>query len=129
MFFRDIKCKRTEKINLPTTIFPHKAESDKKRSLLMNQKKSFGHRQRYDAQQLTLSQNFMSPKMSILLDDTLGFWCDEQVPGGRYIRPMGTAIEYRKCPWAEPCENVHSAAFDFRILPSKHALNRYSIFE
>ena len=41
MFFRDIKCKRTEKVNLPTATFSQKAESDKKLSLLMNQKKSF----------------------------------------------------------------------------------------
>ena len=63
-FLRKPKARRTELVKM---------------LLKKNQKMSFGYR--YDVQELTLSQKFMSTKMSILLNDTLGFWCDEQDSG------------------------------------------------
>ena len=96
----EISSGKERKNMLPTAIFPQKAESDKQLSLMllkMNQKKSFGYR--FDVQELTLSQRFTSPKMSILLNDTLGFWCVKQVTGGRYIRTMGRPWMRISHPW------------------------------
>ena len=68
--------------------------------LKMNHKSSYGYR--YDVQEWTLLQKFMSPKMSILLNDTLGYWCDEQVPGSRIYTAHGGGTGRKRsfrCIW------------------------------